>query len=55
MPELTDATDAQKQLIKDLLIDALRRNRTNPGYMTRVQVKNAWWWIELLGGAGTRL
>ena len=50
MPDLTDLTPAQKQLIKDLLIRALGENRRGVYPMTRAQVKNAWSWIEWLDG-----
>ncbi len=56
MPNLTDVTPAQRQLVKDLLIKALGENRRTPGHvtrpMTRAQVKNAWSWIEWLDGPG---
>ena len=55
MPDLTDVTEAQRKLVKDLLITALARNRTEKNYPTRVQVKVAWQWIEWLGGPGERL
>ncbi len=55
MPDLTDITPAQKQLVKDLLIKALGENRrAAAGHctLTRAQVKNAWLWIEWLDGPG---
>jgi len=55
MPDLKDITEAERKLVKDLLITALAKNRTEKGYMTRAQVKNAWKWIDWLGGPGERL
>ncbi len=55
MPDLTDLKPQQKLLVKDLVIDALRRNRKTPGTLTRVQVKAAWQWIEWLDGPGEPL
>lgn len=52
---IEDVTPAQVQLVKDLLIAALSKQRAEPGFMTRAQVRNAWWWMEQLGGPGERL
>lgn len=52
MPDLTDLTPAQKQLVKDLLIKALAEHRKGTYAMTRAQIKNAWAWIDWLDGPG---
>lgn len=52
---IDEVTPAQTQLVKDLLIKALARNRRDKATMTRAQVRDAWQWIEWLGGPGERL
>ncbi|MEE8241504.1 MAG: hypothetical protein V3R16_09575 [Nitrospirales bacterium] len=52
---IDEVTPGQIQLVKDLLIGALARNRKEKGSMTRAQVRDAWQWIEWLGGPGERL
>jgi hypothetical protein len=45
-------TEAQKQLIKDLVIEALAAHQNGRVRRTRKWVKDAWLIIEELGGPG---
>lgn len=45
-------SEAQKQLIKDLVIKALAAHQNGRERMTRKQVKDAWAIIDHLGGPG---
>ena len=53
--KLTDLTPGMVKLAKDIMIDALAKNSREKGYLTRAQVRDAWKWIESLGGPGERL
>ena len=47
-------TPSMTRLIKSLLISALAKHSREKG-MTRAEVRDAWKWIEVLGGPGERL
>lgn len=45
-------TEAQKQLIKDLVIQALSDQRAGRKGMSRKEIRDAWAIIDWLGGPG---